>query len=163
MSVSGCGTYAGVQAHIRRREPLCEPCREARNQYRRDHYRRTGSDRRQAAAYLTAERWLREAHREEFDRLYDKAREEAGLPRRWASTPRDGDKKQARGRVTYLITSGRLPPAKEVPCTDCGHLGPDSRHSYDHYLGYGADHHEDVQAVCYQCHHERERRRGTRY
>lgn len=35
-----CGTYAGVQAHIRSRDPLCEPCREARNAYRRRYHRR---------------------------------------------------------------------------------------------------------------------------
>jgi hypothetical protein len=34
------------------------------------------------------------------------------------------------------------------------------RHEYDHYLGYAAEHHEHVQAVCSKCHHEREEKRG---
>jgi WhiB family transcriptional regulator, redox-sensing transcriptional regulator len=29
----GCGTAAGARAHYYRGEPLCEPCREARNLY----------------------------------------------------------------------------------------------------------------------------------
>lgn len=35
-----CGTYAGAVAHQRHREPLCEPCRQARNAYRRRYHRR---------------------------------------------------------------------------------------------------------------------------
>ena len=53
-----------------------------------------------------------------------------------------------------------MPDPGGVPCTDCGHLGDDLRHEYDHYLGYAAEHHEDVQAVCSQCHHDRSDRRG---
>lgn len=33
---------------------------------------------------------------------------------------------------------------------------------YDHHLGYAAEHHEDVEAVCTTCHHAREvERRAT--
>ncbi|MGW4728899.1 hypothetical protein ACWEQC_06910 [Streptomyces shenzhenensis] len=38
--VPRCGTYAGAQRHRRRREPLCEPCREAKrvaDAYYREH------------------------------------------------------------------------------------------------------------------------------
>ena len=70
---------------------------------------------------------------------------------------RDGDKKQARRRVNYLVDIGLLPDPDDVPCVDCGHLGADGpRHEYDHYLGYSAEHHEDVEAVCSGCHHKRE-------
>jgi len=31
--MSTCGTYSGAQRHMRRKEPLCDPCREARNAY----------------------------------------------------------------------------------------------------------------------------------
>jgi hypothetical protein len=60
--------------------------------------------------------------------------------------------------VNYLIEARLLPPPNDRPCADCGHLwvegGP--RHEYDHHLGYTAEHHEDVEAVCSGCHHARE-------
>lgn len=31
-----CGTYAGAQQHMKRRTPMCLPCRLARNQYIRE-------------------------------------------------------------------------------------------------------------------------------
>jgi len=76
---------------------------------------------------------------------------------------RDGDKFQARGRVNGLVTSGTLPAPDDIPCTDCGHeAGPGGRrHEYDHHLGYGAAHHDDVQAVCTTCHVKREIARGA--
>lgn len=76
------------------------------------------------------------------------------------ATPRDGDKKQARGRVNSLIAVGLLPPPRDVACVDCGHSGSDRRHEYDHYLGYAVEHHEHVQAVCSKCHSARTRQRG---
>lgn len=71
-------------------------------------------------------------------------------------SPRDGDQKQARRRVNHLVAVGLLPNPNDVPCTDCRHLGADRRHEYDHYLGYSAEHHEHVEAVCSTCHHARE-------
>lgn len=76
------------------------------------------------------------------------------------SEPRDGDKLQARGRVNVLVRTGRLPRPDSLLCADCGHIGPDRRHEYDHHLGYTAEHHEDVQPVCSVCHHGRSRQRG---
>lgn len=73
---------------------------------------------------------------------------------------RPGDKLQARRRVNHLVDVDVLPNPNEVPCTDCGHLGSDKRHEYDHHLGYDAEHHEDVEPVCSTCHHERENQRG---
>lgn len=74
--------------------------------------------------------------------------------------PRDGDRQQARRRVNHLVATGVLPRPGDVPCLDCGHTGPTSRHEYDHHLGYDAEHHEHVEAVCAPCHHRRERARG---
>ena len=74
---------------------------------------------------------------------------------------RDGDQRQAYGRIHHLIRTGRLPHPNELPCTDCGHIWKEGerRHEYDHYLGYAAEHHESVEAVCTLCHHARERGR----
>lgn len=75
---------------------------------------------------------------------------------------RDGDKIQARRRVNHAIAAGRLKSPNELPCTDCGHVYQDGerRHEYDHHLGYGAEHHLDVQAVCTSCHAQRGWDRG---
>jgi hypothetical protein len=73
---------------------------------------------------------------------------------------RDGDKKQARHFVNLSVQSGRLPKPNNIPCFDCGHLGPDRQHEYDHYLGYSPEHHESVQSVCDRCHVKREIKRG---
>jgi hypothetical protein len=77
-----------------------------------------------------------------------------------AQVPRDGDVLQARARVALLVRTGRMRSAAELPCFDCGHVGDDRRHEYDHYLGYGATHHEDVQPVCSVCHSRRGHDRG---
>ncbi len=73
---------------------------------------------------------------------------------------RDGDQKQARGRVNYLVRAGLIPDPDDLSCTDCGHKGKDKRHEYDHHLGYIAEHHENVEAVCTTCHHDRAAQRG---
>lgn len=76
---------------------------------------------------------------------------------------RDGDKEQARRRVNYFVEAGLLPAPNACPCVDCGHVWAEGekRHEYDHHLGYAAEHHEHVEAVCSGCHHERERKRGN--
>lgn len=75
--------------------------------------------------------------------------------------PRSGDALQARGRVNHLVRVRILADPNDVPCKDCGHrVGDGIRHEYDHFLGYAAEHHEHVQAVCAPCHHAREARRG---
>jgi hypothetical protein len=73
--------------------------------------------------------------------------------------PRDGDRNQARRRVQHLYRAGRLPHPSTLPCTDCGQ--PASQ--YDHYLGYDAIHHLDVQAVCGRCHDQRSVARGEKW
>lgn len=74
---------------------------------------------------------------------------------------RDGDKRQARSRINHDMRMGQRPNPNTLPCTDCGHLGEDRRHEYDHHLGYAAENHYDVEPVCSRCHHARERgRRG---
>ena len=76
---------------------------------------------------------------------------------------KDGDKMRARRRVNVMVRTGRLPHPNEVPCTDCGHefAEGERRHEYDHHLGYAAEHHECVEAVCTTGHGTREKARGT--
>jgi hypothetical protein len=72
---------------------------------------------------------------------------------------RDGDKSQARHRVNHAVDVGLLPDPEDEPCADCGDavfLSGRKRHEYDHYLGYAAEHHLDVESVCSTCHHNRE-------
>jgi len=72
---------------------------------------------------------------------------------------RDGDKRQARRRVQTLIDNGTLPRLADVVCADCK---KEPAREYDHHNGYGAEHHEDVVALCASCHHNREIARGVR-
>jgi hypothetical protein len=76
--------------------------------------------------------------------------------------PRDGDKVQARQRINVLVRTGRKPHPNSIPCTDCGHKWKrgERRHVYDHYLGYAAAHHYNVQSVCMLCDVQRSLRRG---
>lgn len=76
--------------------------------------------------------------------------------------PRDGDRKQARQRVNVLVRTGKIPHPNSLPCVDCGHVWceEERRHEYDHHLGYGAEHHLDVEAVCTTCHRSRADARG---
>lgn len=73
---------------------------------------------------------------------------------------RDGDKAQARSRINHDVQGGLISNPNDVPCCDCEHLGDDRRHEYDHYLGYAAKNHYDVEAVCSLCHRRREKERG---
>lgn len=76
--------------------------------------------------------------------------------------PRAGDKLQARQRINVLVRTGKLLHPRELPCFDCGHIwiAGQRRHEYDHYNGYDAEHHYDVQAVCTICHSRRANERG---
>lgn len=76
--------------------------------------------------------------------------------------PTDGNKTQARNSVRKQVRKGRLPHARTVPCTDCGHIGDNYRHEYDHFLGYDAINHLNVQCVCQPCHRKRERQRKAK-
>ncbi len=79
--------------------------------------------------------------------------------------PRANDKKQARGRINYLIEAGLLDNPNNVKCVDCGHLSKidNRRHEYDHHLGYGENNHEIVEVVCSKCHHRREKEKNESY
>lgn len=72
--------------------------------------------------------------------------------------PRDGDKVQARQRINVEVRTGRRPHPNTLSCFDCGHVWQlgDRRHEYDHYLGYAAEHHLEVQPVCTTCHAARD-------
>jgi hypothetical protein len=80
------------------------------------------------------------------------------------SPARDGDARQARARISHDVRAGLRVPANQLPCTDCGHVWAlgDPRHDYDHHLGYGAEHHESVEAVCRVCHKRRTDERVAR-
>ncbi len=71
---------------------------------------------------------------------------------------RDGDKKQARRRINYLVEQGLIPHPDDLPCFDCadGVFGGNYRHEYDHAHGYDGDNQLDVEPVCSKCHHNRE-------
>lgn len=77
-----------------------------------------------------------------------------GLPGPAPHAPRDGDREQARQRINVEVRSGRRPRPNDLSCVDCGHRWSpgEPRHEYDHFMGYGAEHHYDVQAVCVRCH-----------
>src|SRR5713226_6154007 len=65
-------------------------------------------------------------------------------------------KKQAQSFISNQVRDGKIPPAKELVCVDCGA----SAHDYDHYLGYENEHYKDVQPVCVSCHKSRGVKRG---
>lgn len=83
--------------------------------------------------------------------------------RGWVVPARDGDKRQARRRVNYLVEQGLLPRPDDLPCLDCADevFTRRYRHEYDHARGYGVAHQLDVEPVCAKCHRAREEaRRG---
>lgn len=86
-----------------------------------------------------------------------------GRPGPAPKAPRSGDRKQARQRINVEVRSGRRPHPNTLACVDCGHLGSDRRHEYDHHKGYDAEHHLDVVPVCTTCHAVRDsaRKRQT--
>lgn len=84
-----------------------------------------------------------------------------GRPGPSPKTAVDGDRIQARQRINVEVQRGRRANPNVLPCTDCGHIGHGRRHEYDHYLGYQAEHHADVQPVCTTCHAAREKARGV--
>ena len=71
---------------------------------------------------------------------------------------RDGDVVQARQRINVEVRTGRRPHPNTLPCTDCEHVWKpgERRHEYDHYKGYAAEDHLEVQAVCTDCHARRD-------
>lgn len=83
--------------------------------------------------------------------------------RGWQVPTRDGDRRQARRRVNYLVEQGLIPHPDDLPCVDCGdevYLRA-YRHEYDHHQGYDGNNQLAVEAVCSRCHHNREEaRRG---
>jgi hypothetical protein len=98
----------------------------------------------------------------ECRRLADKSRYKQVEQRKLRSKPpRDGDKKQARNTVGSAVRCGKIPPAITLPCFDCGHIGGDRKHEYDHYKGYAGTNHLDVQCVCVPCHAKREKQRQS--
>lgn len=92
----------------------------------------------------------------EYHRLRQRTGRRPGNPGR---PPKDGDIKQAQRTIWTMIERGELKKADCYPCADCGHhndFRKPRRHEWDHYLGYAAAHHKDVEAVCVCCHKARE-------
>lgn len=125
----------------------CTACKDshARSEFGRDPSRGDGLD----ARCLASRRVKVSKQRTEFKR------------HGWLSAPRDGDRLQARRRVNYLVEQGRIPAPGALPCMDCGHVGDDRRHEYDHARGYEAEYQLYVEPVCSSCHHARERGRAA--
>jgi hypothetical protein len=140
-------TLAEYDAKLAASEKWCTGCKawHGRDAFPKDASRADG----------LAARCREFANRKARSSYVAKARPERG--RRYVEA-RDGDQKQARRRVNYLVDAGLLPNPNTLPCADCRHLWQpgERRHEYDHHLGYSPEHHEDVQAVCTTCHHARE-------
>jgi len=84
--------------------------------------------------------------------------------RGWQAPTRDGDKRQARRRINYLVEQGLMPHPDDLPCTDCADMvfSNHYRHEYDHARGYDGENQFYVEPVCSKCHHNREEaRRGA--
>lgn len=85
-----------------------------------------------------------------------------GRPGPVPKPPRDGDRMQARQRVNVEVRTKRRPHPNSIPCADCGHIWRrgERRHEYDHFKGYAAEHHLDVESVCTICHSKRDSERA---
>jgi len=57
-------------------------------------------------------------------------------------------KRQAQNRITYLVTSGQMPPASKRRCVGCGKQAQE----YHHFMGYAPRNRERVIPVCKACH-----------
>lgn len=81
--------------------------------------------------------------------------------RGWLVPTRDGDKKQARRRVNYLVEQGLIPRPNDLPCINCAHeWSPgEKRHEYDHAKGYDGENQLYVEPLCSGCHHDIEEAR----
>lgn len=97
-----------------------------------------------------------------------KQRKKPGYPkgahmRGWVADIRDGDKKQARRRINYLVEQGRIPHPDDLPCFDCADMvfTGKFRHEYDHARGYDGENQLYVEPVCSRCHHSREETRNA--
>jgi hypothetical protein len=78
--------------------------------------------------------------------------------RGWQAPARDGDKRQARRRVNYLVERGLILRPDDLPCMDCGDevFVNRYRHEYDHARGYDGENQLYVEPVCSKCHRNRE-------
>jgi hypothetical protein len=68
-------------------------------------------------------------------------------------------KRRAHRAVFMRVLRGKLENPNLINCFDCGHIGNDRRHEYDHYNGYQGDDKFHVQAVCSLCHAKRHKER----
>ncbi len=71
------------------------------------------------------------------------------------------EKRRAHRAVQMRVLRGKLKNPNEISCCDCGHIGNDRRHEYDHYNGYEGDAKFQVEAVCSLCHAQRHKQRNN--
>lgn len=71
------------------------------------------------------------------------------------------EKVRAHRAIQMRVRRGTLPHPDTINCSDCGHIGNDRRHEYDHYNGYQGEAKFQVQAVCSMCHASRHKLRKT--
>lgn len=142
--------YAGRRASG---EKFCMRCREwhAISEFGSDRTRSDGLD-------PSCRKSRNAMQRRVYQPIAVENRKPMGPPRK---PPIDGDKVQARHVVNLDVRLRRRPNPNEISCFDCGHLGSDKRHEYDHHLGYDPEHHEAVQVVCTACHHKRHKVAAT--
>ena len=144
---AGCSVEQ-YRDHVRRGRKWCTACKawHQQTQFNRDRSRTDG----------LAARCRKGEHSFYRRRYVPKPLRRSSGTRRVAQ--RDGDRKQARRRVNYLVDIGVLPRPNSRLCVDCGHEWKSRarRHEYDHHLGYEAKHHEDVEVVCSRCHRKRQ-------
>lgn len=78
--------------------------------------------------------------------------------RGWQAPTRDGDRKQARRRINYLVEQELIPHPNDLPCLDCADevFSGRYRHEYDHANGYDGENQLYVEPVCSRCHRNRE-------
>lgn len=74
------------------------------------------------------------------------------------SNKRYPGKNKVRHAVWYAVQSGRMIPARNLPCFDCKKQAA----QYDHFLGYRWEHRFAVQAVCRICSMARDKKKGRR-
>ena len=61
------------------------------------------------------------------------------------------DRQAARFAVSRAVKSGKMRPASEYHCVDCG----EQAQEYDHFWGYAKEYQRCVVPVCSACHHRR--------
>lgn len=65
-------------------------------------------------------------------------------------------KRKAQSCIHSVVSDGKIPPAKDLICKECGN----SAKEYHHHLGYEREHWMDVIPLCKKCHRDRHNKEG---